>query len=131
MIKLKKAFTFSRIIIIILILSNLFVLYVLSKTEPSRNITGTYQSTGFPNNLYVYSFDRGREGTYFLKFNDTLLEKGKYERYKENIYICYDESGNENIITLLNESFYFYDHENKKVIEMKKVLEVPLALNIE
>lgn len=75
--KSKNIFSFSEVIIIFLILSNLFVLYVLSKTEPSKNITGVYQSTGFPDNLYVYSFDREEEGTYFLKFNDALLEKGK------------------------------------------------------
>lgn len=128
MAKFKKIFTLSRIVIIFLLLLYLSTTYTLSKTEPSKSITGVYQSTGYPDNLYEYNFDWEDEETYFLKFNNSLLEKGKFERYEENIYICYDETGNEKIITLLNEGFYFYDYNNKKVVEMVKRSEIPSIL---
>jgi hypothetical protein len=54
-----------------------------------------------------------------------MLEQGKYEKYKDNIYICHDESGKTTIITLLNNGFYFYDYDNNKVVEMEKLSDIP------
>jgi len=126
----KNVFSFSRILIIFLLFSYLSVTYTLSKTEPLKNITGFYQSTSL-DNLYEYNFDYEKEGTYFLKLNNTILEKGKFEKYKENIYICYDETGNVKIISLLNKGFYFYDYKNKEIIEMEKKTEIPTSLGVE
>lgn len=111
--------------IIFLLFSWLSTAFTLYKTEPLKNITGFYQSTGFPDNIYQCSFDFEKEGTYYLKFNDNMLEQGKYEKYKDNIYICHDESGKTTIITLLNNGFYFYDYDNNKVVEMEKLSDIP------
>ncbi|WP_312700514.1 hypothetical protein [Sedimentibacter sp.] len=126
--KLKKLLSIQGIIIIFLLLSYLSATYAWSKTKTLESITGFYQSVGYPVDLYEYSFDWETEGDYFFRLNGIVLEKGKFERYKDNIYVCTDESGNEKIITLLNEGFYFYYETDKKVVEMKRVSEIPSAL---
>jgi len=126
----KKIFSFSRILIIFLLFSYLSVTYTLSKTEPIKNITGVYQSISL-DDLYEYNFDYEKEGTYFLKLNNTILERGKFEKYEENIYICYDETGDVKIISLLSKGFYFYDYKNKKIIKMDKKSEIPRSLESE
>lgn len=129
MTKLKKIFSIQGIIIIFLLLSYLSATYAWSNTKPLEKITGVYQSTGYPVDLYEYSFNWEEEGDYFFKLNGVITEKGNFERYKDNIYICSDKSGNEKIITLLNKGFYLYDEANKKVVEMKRVSKIPSGLS--
>lgn len=126
--KFKKIFSIKGIVIILLLLLYISSTYTWSKTKPLESITGFYQSVGYPVDLYEYSFDWEKEGNYFFRLNGVVLEKGKFERYKDNIYVCTDESGNEKIITLLNEGFYFYYEADKKVVEMKRVSEIPSGL---
>lgn len=121
----KFSLSLSKIIIIFLLLSYLSVTFTLYKTEPLKKITGFYQSTGFPDNVYQSSFHYEEEGTYYLKLNDKTLENGGFEKYKDNIYICYDKFGKKRLITLLNNGFYFFDYDNDRVVEMEKMSDIP------
>lgn len=118
----KTILSFSLILNIILVVLLIFSIYNFNKVKPLEYIKGCYQSTEYLPDLYEFNFT---EEEFFIKFNDSIIEKGKYNKYKNNIFICYGEK-DIHVISLLNKSFYIYDNNKNRVIEMKKVLSVPL-----
>ncbi|BFN06065.1 hypothetical protein [Clostridium tetani] len=119
--KNKMIFYSSLILNIILVILLIFNIYNFNKEKPLEYIKGFYQSTEYLPDLYEVNFT---EEEFFVKFNDSIIEKGKYNKYKNNIFICYGEKDT-NIISLLNKSFYIYDNKNNRVIEMKKISNIP------
>ncbi|MBU5484091.1 hypothetical protein KQI86_07095 [Clostridium sp. MSJ-11] len=119
----KMILSFSLILNIILVVLLIFSIYNFNKAKPLEYIKGFYQSTEYLPDLYEFNFT---EEEFFIKFNDIIIEKGKYNKYKNNIFICYGEKDTQ-VISLLNKSFYIYDNNKSRVIEMKKVSDVPLS----
>ncbi|MEW9096965.1 MAG: hypothetical protein AB2417_17960 [Clostridiaceae bacterium] len=119
----KMILSFSLILNIVLVVLLIFSIYNFNKVKPLEYIKGFYQSTEYLPDLYEFNF---ADEEFFIKFNDSIIEKGKYNKYKNNIYICYGEKDIQ-VISLLNKSFYIYDNNKNRVIEMRKVLDVPLS----
>lgn len=124
----KKIILYSSLLFnIILVLTCISLFYDLRKATPLKDIKGYYQSIQYLPDVYSYSFTNEEDGEFFFKINDNA-EKGKYKKYENNVYICYGEK-NIKIISLLNKGFYFYDDKNNRVVEMKKISDVPEHIN--
>ncbi|BDR68533.1 hypothetical protein N072000002_p10170 (plasmid) [Clostridium tetani] len=117
----KIILSFSLILNIILVVLLIFSIYNLNKEKPLEYIKGFYQSTEYLPDVYEFNFT---EKEFFIKFNDSIIEKGKYHKYKNNIYICYGEKSIQ-VVSLLNKNFYIYDNNNNRVIELKKISNIP------
>lgn len=129
-IKIKKYILYTVMVILILAMISLY--RTISRLEPIEHIVGTYQSTEYLPDLYTFSFMADRtgdnymietKGDFYSEINGQV-KYGRFEHYRDNIYICHTE--NESIlITMLNEGFYFYHADTDRIIEIKKVLDVP------
>ncbi|MGF7186382.1 hypothetical protein GGQ84_002484 [Desulfitispora alkaliphila] len=107
---------------------NVTVNYDLNRTS-LQNIKGFYQSTQYLPDVYNYTFkeEEAGKGEYTININYNA-EIGKYERYKDNIYILNRKKGLE-LIVLLNEGFYIYDNETNRIVKMSKISDTPTYIN--
>lgn len=120
----KKILLYTSLILnIILILSCISIYIDFSQTNPISDIKGMYQSTEYLPDLYEYSFTNELDGKFSIKINNDI-EKGRFEKYKDNIYLYYGENET-NLISLSKNGFYFYDGKRNRVVEMRKVSDAP------
>lgn len=120
----KKILLYTPLILnIILILSCISIYIDFSQTNPISDIKGMYQSIEYLPDLYEYSFTNELDGKFSIKINKDI-DKGRFEKYKGNIYLYYGENET-NLISLSKNGFYFYDGKRNRVVEMRKVSDVP------
>ncbi len=113
--------------IIILIGAIVFLISEVVEAYPIRTgLSGYFQQTiteeqNFPK--YRANFDP-HDNTYYIESTsgDEVISNGKWEQYKDNLYLLYNKESEEVVlITLLHDTFYYRNSKTGEVIEFVSV----------
>lgn len=125
----------KKLIISILIVSAvaLFIIIRLNLPEASRDtIRGTFQTKLDQKDSLLVQLTFESEDNSFVQYHDgTLVDKGTYEKTKDNIYLLKSDLQDTYIILQKDNSFFYYNTilPDARIIEMDLRLTAPLYID--